>query len=195
MVVPVCEGKIRIQAPPMCVCALAHPKRKRALGPDRPACCPASRVHKRTQGCSNCSFCLHSFPQSSLFPSSAFLLLPPFCLCSLNNSDFSHFYPHFLSLLMPILPPFPAFSPSFLFSTPLAPPPSVPLASLFPFIFPPPLSHYLLLLHPPIAPHRPVLTSTVDKSEKTSGGLSSSSNNDENNSSPGSGNTGGFMTI
>uniref|UniRef100_A0A668VES5 non-specific serine/threonine protein kinase n=1 Tax=Oreochromis aureus TaxID=47969 RepID=A0A668VES5_OREAU len=36
-----------------------------------------------------------------------------------------------------------------------------------------------------------VLTSTVDKSEKTSGGLSSSSNNDENNSSPGSGNTGG----
>lgn len=194
MVVPVCEGKIRIQAPPMCVCALAHPKRKRTLGPDRPACCPASRVHKRTQGCSNFSFCLHSFPQSSLFPSSAFLLLPPFCLCSLNNSDFSHFYPHFLSLLMPILPPFPAFSPSFLFSTPLAPPPSVPLASLFPFIFPP-LSHYLLLLHPPIAPHRPVLTSTVDKSEKTSGGLSSSSNNDENNSSPGSGNTGGFMTI
>uniref|UniRef100_A0A3P8QNG6 non-specific serine/threonine protein kinase n=1 Tax=Astatotilapia calliptera TaxID=8154 RepID=A0A3P8QNG6_ASTCA len=38
---------------------------------------------------------------------------------------------------------------------------------------------------------KPVLTSTVDKSEKTSGGLSSSSNNDENNSSPGSGNTGG----
>uniref|UniRef100_A0A3Q1G3C9 non-specific serine/threonine protein kinase n=1 Tax=Acanthochromis polyacanthus TaxID=80966 RepID=A0A3Q1G3C9_9TELE len=36
-----------------------------------------------------------------------------------------------------------------------------------------------------------VLSSTVDKSEKTSGGvLSSSSNNDENNSSPGSGNTG-----
>lgn len=193
MVVPVCEGKIRIQVPPMCVCVLAHPKRKRALGPDRPACCPASRVHKRTQGCSNISFCLHSFPQSSLFPSSAFLLLPPFCLCSLNNSDFSHFYPHFLSLLMPILPPPPAFFPSFLFSTPLAPPPSVTLASLFPFIFPP-LSHYLLL-HPPIAPHRPVLTSTVDKSEKTSGGLSSSSNNDENNSSPGSGNTGGFMTI
>uniref|UniRef100_A0A3B4GRI5 non-specific serine/threonine protein kinase n=1 Tax=Pundamilia nyererei TaxID=303518 RepID=A0A3B4GRI5_9CICH len=32
---------------------------------------------------------------------------------------------------------------------------------------------------------KPVLTSTVDKSEKTSGGLSSSSNNDENNSSPG----------
>ncbi|XP_026017483.1 serine/threonine-protein kinase MARK2 isoform X8 [Astatotilapia calliptera] len=41
---------------------------------------------------------------------------------------------------------------------------------------------------------RPVLTSTVDKSEKTSGGLSSSSNNDENNSSPGSGNTGGTGT-
>ncbi|CAI5668516.1 unnamed protein product [Oreochromis niloticus] len=39
-----------------------------------------------------------------------------------------------------------------------------------------------------------VLTSTVDKSEKTSGGLSSSSNNDENNSSPGSGNTGGTGT-
>lgn len=36
-----------------------------------------------------------------------------------------------------------------------------------------------------------MLSSTVDKSEKTSGGvLSSSSNNDENNSSPGSGNTG-----
>uniref|UniRef100_A0A3P8QMW6 MAP/microtubule affinity-regulating kinase 3 n=1 Tax=Astatotilapia calliptera TaxID=8154 RepID=A0A3P8QMW6_ASTCA len=43
-------------------------------------------------------------------------------------------------------------------------------------------------------PRRPVLTSTVDKSEKTSGGLSSSSNNDENNSSPGSGNTGGTGT-
>ncbi|XP_023202309.1 serine/threonine-protein kinase MARK2 isoform X6 [Xiphophorus maculatus] len=42
---------------------------------------------------------------------------------------------------------------------------------------------------------RSVLTSTVDKSEKTSGGvLSSSSNNDENNSSPGSGNTGGTGT-
>ncbi|XP_041841324.1 serine/threonine-protein kinase MARK2 isoform X8 [Melanotaenia boesemani] len=40
-----------------------------------------------------------------------------------------------------------------------------------------------------------VLTSTVDKTEKTSGGvLSSSSNNDENNSSPGSGNTGGTGT-
>uniref|UniRef100_A0A3B5R6U8 MAP/microtubule affinity-regulating kinase 3 n=1 Tax=Xiphophorus maculatus TaxID=8083 RepID=A0A3B5R6U8_XIPMA len=44
-------------------------------------------------------------------------------------------------------------------------------------------------------PRRSVLTSTVDKSEKTSGGvLSSSSNNDENNSSPGSGNTGGTGT-
>ncbi|XP_041841327.1 serine/threonine-protein kinase MARK2 isoform X11 [Melanotaenia boesemani] len=42
---------------------------------------------------------------------------------------------------------------------------------------------------------RSVLTSTVDKTEKTSGGvLSSSSNNDENNSSPGSGNTGGTGT-
>uniref|UniRef100_A0A3Q3RX68 MAP/microtubule affinity-regulating kinase 3 n=1 Tax=Mastacembelus armatus TaxID=205130 RepID=A0A3Q3RX68_9TELE len=42
---------------------------------------------------------------------------------------------------------------------------------------------------------RSMLTSTVDKSEKTSGGvLSSSSNNDENNSSPGSGNTGGTGT-
>lgn len=43
-----------------------------------------------------------------------------------------------------------------------------------------------------------MLSSTVDKSEKTSGGvLSSSSNNDENNSSPGSGNTGifGFIAI
>nr|XP_020499320.1 serine/threonine-protein kinase MARK2 isoform X8 [Labrus bergylta] len=41
-------------------------------------------------------------------------------------------------------------------------------------------------------PRRSMLSSTVDKSEKTSGGvLSSSSNNDENNSSPGSGNTGG----
>ncbi|KAM9717729.1 serine/threonine-protein kinase MARK2 isoform 9-T9 [Menidia menidia] len=40
-----------------------------------------------------------------------------------------------------------------------------------------------------------VLSSAVDKSEKTSGGvLSSSSNNDENNSSPGSGNTGGTGT-
>lgn len=40
-----------------------------------------------------------------------------------------------------------------------------------------------------------MLSSTVDKSEKTSGGvLSSSSNNDENNSSPGSGNTGGTGT-
>ncbi|KAM6909305.1 serine/threonine-protein kinase MARK2 isoform 7-T7 [Xenentodon cancila] len=40
-----------------------------------------------------------------------------------------------------------------------------------------------------------VLSSTVDKSEKTSGGVfSSSSNNDENNSSPGSGNTGGTGT-
>lgn len=36
-----------------------------------------------------------------------------------------------------------------------------------------------------------MLSSTVDKSEKTSGGgFSSSSNNDENSSSPGSGNTG-----
>uniref|UniRef100_A0A3P8U0Z1 MAP/microtubule affinity-regulating kinase 3 n=1 Tax=Amphiprion percula TaxID=161767 RepID=A0A3P8U0Z1_AMPPE len=44
-------------------------------------------------------------------------------------------------------------------------------------------------------PRRSVLSSTVDKSEKTSGGvLSSSSNNDENNSSPGSGNTGGTGT-
>ncbi|XP_024143933.1 serine/threonine-protein kinase MARK2 [Oryzias melastigma] len=42
---------------------------------------------------------------------------------------------------------------------------------------------------------RSVLTSTVNKSEKTSaGGFSSSSNNDENNSSPGSGNTGGTGT-
>ncbi|KAM9424932.1 serine/threonine-protein kinase MARK2 isoform 2-T2 [Pholidichthys leucotaenia] len=42
---------------------------------------------------------------------------------------------------------------------------------------------------------RSVLSSTVDKSEKMSGGvLSSSSNNDENNSSPGSGNTGGTGT-
>ncbi|XP_061565429.1 serine/threonine-protein kinase MARK2 isoform X8 [Cololabis saira] len=40
-----------------------------------------------------------------------------------------------------------------------------------------------------------VLSSTVEKSEKTSGGVfSSSSNNDENNSSPGSGNTGGTGT-
>ncbi|XP_078792182.1 serine/threonine-protein kinase MARK2 isoform X21 [Oryzias latipes] len=44
-------------------------------------------------------------------------------------------------------------------------------------------------------PRRSVLTSTVNKSEKTSaGGFSSSSNNDENNSSPGSGNTGGTGT-
>ncbi|KAM6909303.1 serine/threonine-protein kinase MARK2 isoform 5-T5 [Xenentodon cancila] len=44
-------------------------------------------------------------------------------------------------------------------------------------------------------PRRSVLSSTVDKSEKTSGGVfSSSSNNDENNSSPGSGNTGGTGT-
>ncbi|XP_028420492.1 serine/threonine-protein kinase MARK2 isoform X9 [Perca flavescens] len=44
-------------------------------------------------------------------------------------------------------------------------------------------------------PRRSMLSSTVDKSEKTSGGvLSSSSNNDENNSSPGSGNTGGTGT-
>ncbi|CAJ1086417.1 serine/threonine-protein kinase MARK2 isoform X2 [Xyrichtys novacula] len=42
---------------------------------------------------------------------------------------------------------------------------------------------------------RSMLSSAVDKSEKTSGGvLSSSSNNDENNSSPGSGNTGGTGT-
>ncbi|XP_077356610.1 serine/threonine-protein kinase MARK2 isoform X9 [Festucalex cinctus] len=42
---------------------------------------------------------------------------------------------------------------------------------------------------------RSMLSSNVDKSEKTSGGvLSSSSNNDENNSSPGSGNTGGTGT-
>uniref|UniRef100_A0A3P9MVW4 MAP/microtubule affinity-regulating kinase 3 n=1 Tax=Poecilia reticulata TaxID=8081 RepID=A0A3P9MVW4_POERE len=41
---------------------------------------------------------------------------------------------------------------------------------------------------------RSVLSSTVDKSEKTSGGVLSSSNNDENNSSPGSGNTGGTGT-
>uniref|UniRef100_A0A1A8FF48 MAP/microtubule affinity-regulating kinase 3 n=1 Tax=Nothobranchius korthausae TaxID=1143690 RepID=A0A1A8FF48_9TELE len=39
-----------------------------------------------------------------------------------------------------------------------------------------------------------VLSSTVDKSEKTSGGVLSSSNNDANNSSPGSGNTGGTGT-
>ncbi|CAJ1086416.1 serine/threonine-protein kinase MARK2 isoform X12 [Xyrichtys novacula] len=44
-------------------------------------------------------------------------------------------------------------------------------------------------------PRRSMLSSAVDKSEKTSGGvLSSSSNNDENNSSPGSGNTGGTGT-
>ncbi|XP_051912896.1 serine/threonine-protein kinase MARK2 isoform X12 [Hippocampus zosterae] len=42
---------------------------------------------------------------------------------------------------------------------------------------------------------RSMLSSNVDKSEKTSGGvLSSSSNNDENNSSPGSGNTGSTGT-
>ncbi|XP_033992540.1 serine/threonine-protein kinase MARK2 isoform X5 [Trematomus bernacchii] len=41
---------------------------------------------------------------------------------------------------------------------------------------------------------RSMLSSTVDKSEKTSGGVLSSSNNDENNSSPGSGNTGGTGT-
>lgn len=40
-----------------------------------------------------------------------------------------------------------------------------------------------------------MLSSTVDKSEKTSGGgFSSSSNNDENSSSPGSGNTGNVHT-
>ncbi|XP_029310953.1 serine/threonine-protein kinase MARK2 isoform X5 [Cottoperca gobio] len=43
-------------------------------------------------------------------------------------------------------------------------------------------------------PRRSMLSSTVDKSEKTSGGVLSSSNNDENNSSPGSGNTGGTGT-
>ncbi|XP_053271775.1 serine/threonine-protein kinase MARK2 isoform X10 [Pleuronectes platessa] len=44
-------------------------------------------------------------------------------------------------------------------------------------------------------PRRSMLSSTVDKSEKTSGGvLSPSTNNDENNSSPGSGNTGGTGT-
>uniref|UniRef100_A0A1A8F4D9 MAP/microtubule affinity-regulating kinase 3 n=1 Tax=Nothobranchius korthausae TaxID=1143690 RepID=A0A1A8F4D9_9TELE len=43
-------------------------------------------------------------------------------------------------------------------------------------------------------PRRSVLSSTVDKSEKTSGGVLSSSNNDANNSSPGSGNTGGTGT-
>ncbi|XP_068443891.1 serine/threonine-protein kinase MARK2 isoform X3 [Clinocottus analis] len=44
-------------------------------------------------------------------------------------------------------------------------------------------------------PRRSMLSSTVDKSEKTSGGvLSSSTNNDENNSSPGSVNTGGTGT-
>ncbi|XP_035005055.1 serine/threonine-protein kinase MARK2 isoform X4 [Hippoglossus stenolepis] len=44
-------------------------------------------------------------------------------------------------------------------------------------------------------PRRSMLSSTVDKSEKTSGGvLSTSTNNDENNSSPGSGNTGGTGT-
>ncbi|XP_053714317.1 serine/threonine-protein kinase MARK2 isoform X5 [Synchiropus splendidus] len=42
-------------------------------------------------------------------------------------------------------------------------------------------------------PRRSMLSSTVDKSEKTSGGVLSS-NNDENNSSPGSGNTGGTGT-
>ncbi|XP_072310773.1 serine/threonine-protein kinase MARK2 isoform X3 [Eucyclogobius newberryi] len=41
---------------------------------------------------------------------------------------------------------------------------------------------------------RSMLNSTVDKSEKTSGGVLSS-NNDENNSSPGSGNTGGTGTL
>ncbi|XP_015251403.1 PREDICTED: serine/threonine-protein kinase MARK2 isoform X9 [Cyprinodon variegatus] len=39
-----------------------------------------------------------------------------------------------------------------------------------------------------------VLSSTVDKSEKTSGGVLSSSSNNEENSSPGSGNTGGTGT-
>lgn len=43
----------------------------------------------------------------------------------------------------------------------------------------------------PLPSPRSMLSSTVDKSEKTSGGgFSSSSNNDENSSSPGSGNTG-----
>ncbi|XP_077962583.1 serine/threonine-protein kinase MARK2 isoform X26 [Gasterosteus aculeatus] len=41
---------------------------------------------------------------------------------------------------------------------------------------------------------RSMLSSTVDKSEKTSGGVLSSTNNDENNSSPGSVNTGGTGT-
>ncbi|KAM8898373.1 serine/threonine-protein kinase MARK2 isoform 6-T6 [Spinachia spinachia] len=41
---------------------------------------------------------------------------------------------------------------------------------------------------------RSMLSSTVDKSEKTSGGVLSSPNNDENNSSPGSVNTGGTGT-
>uniref|UniRef100_A0A3Q2CMN4 MAP/microtubule affinity-regulating kinase 3 n=1 Tax=Cyprinodon variegatus TaxID=28743 RepID=A0A3Q2CMN4_CYPVA len=41
---------------------------------------------------------------------------------------------------------------------------------------------------------RSVLSSTVDKSEKTSGGVLSSSSNNEENSSPGSGNTGGTGT-
>ncbi|XP_077962580.1 serine/threonine-protein kinase MARK2 isoform X24 [Gasterosteus aculeatus] len=43
-------------------------------------------------------------------------------------------------------------------------------------------------------PRRSMLSSTVDKSEKTSGGVLSSTNNDENNSSPGSVNTGGTGT-
>lgn len=55
------------------------------------------------------------------------------------------------------------------------------------------LSILSFIVPSPITPYRSVLSSTVDKSEKTSGGvLSSSSNNDENNSSPGSGNTGKF---
>ncbi|XP_076026928.1 serine/threonine-protein kinase MARK2 isoform X13 [Genypterus blacodes] len=41
---------------------------------------------------------------------------------------------------------------------------------------------------------RSMLSSTVDKSDKTSGSVLTSSNNDENNSSPGSGNTGGTGT-
>ncbi|XP_039677769.1 serine/threonine-protein kinase MARK2 [Perca fluviatilis] len=84
----------------------------------------------------------------------------------------------------------------------LLPAPALPLPILLSHLFICPF--FLLLLSsatfcPSLPPSHPsprsMLSSTVDKSEKTSGGvLSSSSNNDENNSSPGSGNTGGTGT-
>lgn len=153
-------------------------------------------THKHTQGYLK-EILLFVFIHFHVLIISLFLsIIPPFLPPSslpflsllLNNPLNSHTFILFLSLLISSSFPSPCLSCSSLY---LFLPCSLFICPFFPLLF-----VFLCLSPPPSHPsHRSMLSSTVDKSEKTSGVLSSSSNNDENNSSPGSGNTGMLCTF